>query len=169
MADQKRRGPKQKQLPVALTPHLRRELEAAAARSGNSLGEEVRQRLFQSFAAESVDPLTRQFADAVIGFAIDIKQETGRNWHVHPAANRALRYAITARLARLRPAGDAVFAADELPANRILTSSVDPENIGTMIEAFNFRMLDDNAKQAFDRAREEIFEKFPELRKDHEL
>src|ERR1019366_6472420 len=168
MADQKRRGPKQKQLPVALTPHLRRELEAAAARSGNSLGEEVRQRLFQSFAAESVDPLTRQFADAAVGFAIDVKRETGRDWYAHPAANRALRYAITARLSRLKPAGDVVFAADELPANRILTSSIDPETIGTMIEAFNFRTLDDVAKQALDRAREEIFEKFTELKKDHE-
>jgi hypothetical protein len=94
-----------------------------------------------------------------------------RNSMPHPAANRALRYAITARLARLRPAGDAVFAADELPANRILTSSVDPENIGTMIEAFDFRTRRDTkeADAAYEKVREELREKYPELRKDHEL
>lgn len=168
MAKPKPPATKQKQLPVSLTPHLRRELEAAAKRSGHSLGEEVRQRLFKSFAAETVDPLTRQLADDVIGFALDTKQETGRDWHGHPAANRVIRHAITARLARLKPAGDAAFAADELPANRILTSSTDPETIGQMIEAFNFRTMDVHAKQAFDRTREEIFQKFPDLKKDHE-
>src|ERR1700691_3042165 len=104
MAKAKPLSTKQKQLPVSLTPHLRKELETAAKRSGHSLGEEVRQRLFKSFAAETVDPLTRQLADDVIGFAIDTKRETGRDWHQHPAANRALRFAVTARLARLKPA-----------------------------------------------------------------
>jgi hypothetical protein len=163
---------KQKQLPVALTPHLRRELEAAAKRSGHSLGEEVRQRLFKSFAAERVDPLTRQIADDVIGFALDTKQETGRDWHAHPAANRVFRYAITARLARLKPAGEVSFTEDELPSNRILTSSTDPETIGTTIEVFNFRMMGDEARQALDQALKrtlaEIHEKFPDLKKDHE-
>jgi hypothetical protein len=159
---------KPKQLPVSLTPHLRRELEAAAARSGNSLGEEVRQRLFRSFADETVDQLTRDFAAAIIRFALDVKRETGREWHAHPAANRAMRHAITARLARLKPEGDAMFVADELPANRILTTSAEPETIGTMIEAFNFRNLSDAAKAALTHTREELFERFPSLRKDHE-
>jgi hypothetical protein len=168
MAKPKPPATKQKQLPVSLTPHLRRELEAAAKRSGHSLGEEVRQRLFKSFAAETVDPLTRQLADDVIGFALDTKRETGRDWHGHPAANRALRNAVTARLARLKPPGESAFTADELPPNRILTSSTDPETIGQMIEAFNFRTMGDGAKQALDRARKEIFEKFPDLKKDHQ-
>jgi hypothetical protein len=161
---------KQKQLPVSLTPHLRRHLEAAAAKSGVSLGEEVRQRLFRSFADETVDQLTRDLAAAIIGFALDVKLETGREWHEHPAANRALRHAITARLARLKPEGDAMFVADELPANRILTTSADPETIGVMIEAFDFRNLRDDAKTAlaYARTREELFERFPSLRKDHE-
>jgi hypothetical protein len=160
---------KQKQLPVSLTPHLRRELEAAAAKSGVSLGEEVRQRLFKSFADETVDARTRELADAVIGFAINVKLETGFHWRLHPAANRALRFAITARLARLRPEGEAAFSAGELPPNRILTTSDDPETIGTMIEAFDFKLQsNERARTAADRARLELLEKYPDLRKDHE-
>lgn len=160
---------KQKQLPVSLTPHLRRELEAAAAKSGVSLGEEVRQRLFKSFADETVDARTRELADAVIGFAIGVKLETGREWHAHPAANRALRFAVTARLARLKPEGDDMFKAGEMPNNRIITSSEDPQVIGQTIEAFDFKVQNDQkAKAAFTRDREEIFERFPPLRKDHE-
>lgn len=171
MAKPKPPETKQKQLPVSLTPHLRRELEAAAAKSGVSLGEEVRQRLFKSFADETVDARTRELADAVIGFAIDVKRETGREWHAHPAANRALRFAITARLARLKPEGDDMFKADELPANRMLTSSDDSETIGKMIEAFNFRSQRDTkeAEAVYEKDRKEIFEKYPELKKDHDL
>jgi hypothetical protein len=160
---------KQKQLPVSLTPHLRRELEAAAAKSGVSLGEEVRQRLFKSFADETVDARTRELADAVIRFALGVKQETGRKWYAHPAANRALRFTVTARLARLRPKGEPAFAPGELPANRILTASDDPETIGTTIEAFDFKMeSNESAKAAADRMRLELLEKYPDLRKDHE-
>jgi hypothetical protein len=170
MAKPKPPATKQKQLPVSLTPHLRRELEAAAKRSAHSLGEEVRQRLLKSFSDESVDPLTRQLGDDVIGFAIDTKLETGLDWHGHPAANRVLRHAITARLARLQPAGDATFVPDELPASRILTSSSDPETVGKMIEEFNFRKMSDKARlAALDRrTRDELFERYPDLKKDHE-
>jgi hypothetical protein len=149
---------KQKQLPISLTPHLRRELEAAAAKSGVSLGEEVRQRLFKSFADETVNTHTRELADAVIRFALDVKQETGREWYAHPAANRALRFAVTTRLARLKPEGDDTFRADELPNNRIITSSEDPQAIGQTLEAFDFKTY----------SNQDLLEKHPELRKDHE-
>jgi hypothetical protein len=161
---------KQKQLPVSLTPHLRRELEAAAAKSSVSLGEEVRQRLFKSFADETVDARTRELADALIGFALDVKQETGREWYVHPAANRALRFAVTARLARLKPEGDDMFKAGELPNNRIITASEDPQVIGQTIEAFDFKMQNSQkAKAAAERSLHEMDKNFPELKKDHDL
>jgi hypothetical protein len=171
MAGRKTRAPKQKQLPVALTPHIRRELEAAAARSGNSLGEEVRRRLLRSFSDDTIDPITRDLARAVIGFTNDVQLETGRSWHEHPASNWALRNAITARLARLKPEGEAVFMPNELPANRLLTSSDDPDTIGLTIEAFDFRTQRDTKKAdaAHEKVREELLEKYPELRKDHEL
>jgi hypothetical protein len=160
---------KQKQLPVSLTPYLRRQLEAAAAKSGVSLGEEVRRRLFQSFADETVDPRTRELAKAVVGFAIGVKQETGRDWFAHAAANSALRSAVGARLARLKPEGEARFLPEELPGNRIITSSEDPQAIGLTIEAFNFKMdSNERAKAASERARQEILEKNPDLRRDHE-
>lgn len=158
-----------KQLPVALTPHLRRQLEAAAARSGVSLGEEVRRRLFQTFADETVDPRTRDLSEAVIGLALDVERETGNLWHQHPAANRALRFAITARLARLKPEGEAVFATGELPTNRIITSSEDPEAIGQTIETFDFKTRsNERLKLENERTRQEILAKNPRLRKDHE-
>ncbi|MCG2639653.1 MULTISPECIES: hypothetical protein [Bradyrhizobium] len=160
---------KPKQLPVSLTPHLRRELEAAAAKSSVSLGEEVRRRLFQSFADETVDVRTRDLADAVISLALDVERETGSSWHQHPAANRALRFAITARLARLKPEGDPSFKAGELPANRIITSSDDPEAIGQTIEAFDFKSRsNERLKLENERTRQAILARNPMLRKDHE-
>jgi hypothetical protein len=160
---------KQKQLPVSLTPYLRRQLEASAAKSGVSLGEEVRRRLFQSFADETVDVRTRELTKSVIGFAIDVKRETGREWFDHAAANRALRHAITARLARLKPDGEAEFSAAELPANRIITSSEDPEAIGVTIEAFDFKTeSNERAKAEAERSMQEMFKKHPKLRKDHQ-
>jgi hypothetical protein len=46
---------------------------------------------------------------------------------------------ITARLARLKPAGDAVFKPGELPAARLVApDSDDPEQIGLALEAVEF-------------------------------
>jgi hypothetical protein len=159
---------KAKQLPVSLTPHLRRQLEAASKASGVSLGEEVRRRLFRSFSDDTIDPITRDLARAVIGFAHDVQRETGRSWHEHPASNRTLRNAITARLARLKPEGEAVFMPNELPANRLLTSSDDPDTIGLTIEAFDFRRDPKRADAAHEKVREELLKKYPELRKEYD-
>jgi hypothetical protein len=118
---------------------------------------------------ETVDARTRELADAVIRFTHDVKQETGREWYAHPAANRALRFAVTARLARLKPEGDDMFKAGELPNNRIITSSEDPQAIGQTIEAFDFKTQNNQkAKAAADRMRLELLEKYPDQRKDHE-
>lgn len=160
---------KPKQLPVSLTPYLRRSLEASALKSGVSLGEEVRRRLFQSFADETVDARTRDLSDSVIGFAADVGRETGRAWYDHPAANCVLKFAITSRLARLKPEGNDVFDADELPKNRLLTSSEDPEAIGQTIEAFDFKARSNNRwRSENERTRKELLDKYPAMAKDHE-
>lgn len=154
MAKKKPPGNKQKQLPVSLTPYLRRNLETAAARSGVSLGEVVRRRLFQSFADDTVDSRTRELGKSVIGFAVDVKLETGHEWFSHAAANRALWSAVGARLMRLKPDGEEKFSAEELPANRIITSSEDPRSIGITIEAFDFKHANN------ERAKAELSERF---------
>jgi hypothetical protein len=98
-----------KQLKVGLPDHLREELERAAAASGKSLADEVRGRLELSFESRGSDAETRALADAVDNLAILVKIQTGHAWHQHPAAHRALRYAVTARLARLKRNGEPVF------------------------------------------------------------
>jgi hypothetical protein len=170
MAKKKTPEAKPKQLPVVLTPYLRRQLETAAAKSGISLGEEVRRRLFQSFADETVDAPTRDLAKSVIGFAIDVERETGRKWHEHAAANHELCLAVTARLARLKTEGDDAFKADELPKNRIITSSEDRQPIGRTIEAFDFKSKsNERAKAESERSLQEMQKNFPELKKDHDI
>ena len=128
-----------KQLKVGLPDYLREELERAAAASGKSLADELRVRLEASFESEGSDPETRTLVTAVDNLAELVAIQTGHKWHKHPAANRVLRYAIAARLARLKPEGEPVFGLDELPKNRLAApGSDDPETMGLALEAVNF-------------------------------
>jgi hypothetical protein len=126
-----------KQLKVSLPDGLRAQLDTAAASAGQSVAEEIRQRLEQSFEQDEIDQHTRQFMAAIANLVVLVRLQTGHDWHSHPAANRVLRNAITARLARLRPSGEPVFAPGELPS-ALLVASDDPEAMGLGLEAINF-------------------------------
>ena len=144
-----------KQLKVGLPDELRDQLEAAAASSGKALGEEIRDRLETGIAA---DTETRKLLDAVGSLATLVRLQTGHDWHNHPAANRVMRYALTARLARLKPEGEGIFAPGDLPIARLVApESEDPEAMGLALEAMEFhtppmtsdlrRMLDEKLKE----------------------
>jgi hypothetical protein len=138
-----------KQLKVGLPDYLREELEQAAAASGRSLADEVRVRLEASFESEGSDAETRALTAAVGNLATLVRLQTGHKWHKHPAANRVMRYAITARLARLKPNGEAVFGPDELPKSRLAApGSDDPEAMGLGLEAIDFHAPQMNLEQS---------------------
>jgi hypothetical protein len=130
---------RRKQLGVALSKALRAELEHSALKHGHSLAEEIRQRLEKTYDHETADRPTRDLMDAVLNLAMLVRLQTGHDWHGHPAASRVLRYAIMARLARLRHAADDdVFRKEELPGIRLVApESDDPETMGAELEALD--------------------------------
>lgn len=68
-----------------------------------------------------------------------VQLQTGHSWHSHPAAHWVMRHALTARLQRLRPEGERVFAPDELPTARLVAAgSDDPQTMGVSLEAVDF-------------------------------
>src|SRR5438128_1680405 len=133
------RGPSKRQMGVGLPDDLRAQLEAASAAGGHSVAEEIRRRLERTFEDEGIDPETRKLMAAIGSLTTLVRLQTGHAWHSHAAANRVLRHAITARLARLKPSGEAVFAPDELPSARLVAAgSDDPEAMGLGLEAVDF-------------------------------
>jgi hypothetical protein len=130
-----------KQLKVGLPDALRSRLGTAAAASGKGLAEEIRGRLERTFEneIERGDAPTLKLSEAIEKLATLVSIQTGHAWHAHPAANRVMRFAITGRLARLTPQGDAVFAPSELPTARLVApGSDDPEAMGLALETLEF-------------------------------
>jgi hypothetical protein len=113
-------------------------LEREAEKAGRSLSEEIRMRLERSLQQDAIDPHTADMMKAVQDLAPLIKQQTGHVWHTHPAAVAVLKDALSARLERVAGGADAVFAPDELPADRIV-ASVDQRQWGAGLEAINWR------------------------------
>jgi hypothetical protein len=114
-------------------------LEAASQAAGHSLGEEIRQRLERTFEEDGYSEETRRLVGAVRELTTYVRLQTGHDWFAHPAAARVLQYAITARLSRLKPEGEAIFAPGELPTARLVAQgSDDPEAMGLGLEAVEF-------------------------------
>jgi hypothetical protein len=137
---------KMTQLKVSLPDQLRSQLETAVEGTSRSLGDEIRKRIDAGLDREErLDDQTLRLAYAIDRLASYVFLQTGHHWHDHPAANRVMRHAITARLARLRPEGDQVFRPDELPKHRLVASgSDDPEAMGLGLEALEFHTPPDS-------------------------
>jgi hypothetical protein len=150
-----------KKVGVALGEALRAELEASAKTRGHSLASEIRRRLEESYNYDAADRQTRDLMDSVLQFATLVKLQTGHDWHSHPAATRVMRYAITGRLARLKPNGDPVFQLVELPSAQLVApGSDDLEAMGLAIEAvaFHQRKTTSTAEQRRESFEKEILE-----------
>jgi hypothetical protein len=92
-------------LKIALPDELRARLDAASAKSGRSVAEEIRSRVETSFAQEAVDKPTRDFLEGVPEMAIATELEMGSAWHKHAGAHYAFGEVISTRLERFRPKG----------------------------------------------------------------
>jgi hypothetical protein len=99
----------EQRLKVGLPPELRSQLDAAAAKSGKSVADEIRSRVEWSFSLEPLDEPTRQLIEGIVGMAADLERECGAPWHSHRGTFAALDLAVVTRLSRLRPEGDAAF------------------------------------------------------------
>src|SRR5262249_13620223 len=100
-------------LKIALPAELRNELNAASARSGKSVAEEIRDRVAQSFALESgVDQPSRDFLEIVAAMPTEIELEMGKRWHTDAGAHFVFGEAILNRLERFKPKGAIAMPAD---------------------------------------------------------
>src|SRR5262249_28424025 len=117
-------------------------LRAADAQrdSPQGLSAEVRERLERTYYEDlQGDAQTRQLMNAILNLASLVKLQTGHDWHSHAGANRVMRHAITARLARLKPDGEPTFKSNELPKSRLVApGSDDVEHMGLGLEALDF-------------------------------
>ena len=160
-----RRAPAKKQMGVALGDALKAELEVGATAHGHSVASEIRRRLDEGYEYDTAEKPTRALADMILHLATLVRLQTGQDWHSHPAANRVMRYAITAHLARLKPPGDAAFKANELPSARLVTPGTDdPESMGLALEhvAFSYPLKKTTAEErqaSFEKTKSEIRKK----------
>jgi hypothetical protein len=120
-----------KQLKIVLPVELRAELDAAAAKSGKSVAEEIRSRVEWTFDLEPMDKPTLELLTAVALMAAAVERETGAAWHTHPGAHTTFRHAVSGYLADLRP-GVGLFAFGARPYQA--DPSDDPELIGLTIK-----------------------------------
>jgi plasmid stability protein len=118
-----------KQLKVSLPDDLRARLDAASAKSGRSVGEEIRGRIEATFTQEAVDKSTRELAENVARLAAEIERERGAAWHKHAGAHEVLALAIQLWLEPLKPKGPTAFG-DRPHAT---TSEDDPHKLAALI------------------------------------
>jgi hypothetical protein len=72
-----------------LPTSLRAELDAAAAKSGQSVAEEIRQRVWRTLRQDTVDSSAAEFASKIAWLAEQITRDKGFNWHDHIKAFEA--------------------------------------------------------------------------------
>jgi hypothetical protein len=92
-----------KKLQVGLPDDLRGQLDAAADKSGNSLGEEIRQRLERTIEQDAIDPVTRELLAGIVNLAAAVQTDIGATWHAHQEVHAVFAAAIAQRLAALKP------------------------------------------------------------------
>jgi hypothetical protein len=133
-----------KQLKISLPDTLRDQLDAAVAKSGNSLGEEIRQRLERTIEQDALDPITRELLTGIADLAAGVQADLGTPWHAYGEVLNVFAAAVARHLADytpLPPGGVAgLFRAmgfDE-PAARQLKEA--PDVLGATIARTNQRM-----------------------------
>jgi hypothetical protein len=124
---------------VQTAVRLPRDMLERLRQSERGVSEEIRERLARSLDEDGIDVETRKLMAAIETLSVLVRLQTKHDWHRHPAANRVFRHAITARLARLKPEGEAVFGPDDLPAPTArLVATDDVEAMGLGLEAIEF-------------------------------
>jgi hypothetical protein len=144
-----------KQFKIVLPEDLRARLDAAIAKSGRSIADEIRTRVEQSLDLDdaAVDKPTREFLDRLALMPAEIGQEIGV-WHKYEDAWKALWHAIQDELAQKRPP-TGTFG----PRLHRTTPSDDLEYIGKW-SALQLRLDPGYTKSQQRRSSEEMFRKY---------
>lgn len=94
---------KQRQLPVALPPDLRDQIEAVAKKAGHSIAEEIRKRIAKTMRWDALDPVTMELLEGLELITNLLKQDFGVEWYVNSRAHEAFVAAVNQRLAEYAP------------------------------------------------------------------
>jgi plasmid stability protein len=131
---------KQKQFKITLPDDLRARLEAAAAKSGRSIADEIRVRVEAALKRDELDKPTRDLLEGLALFPAEIALETGAAWHKHAGAWMALLEAIRRRMSRLVRLSNATETFGARPHR--VSSADDPHEVGRWIEQILFEHPD---------------------------
>jgi hypothetical protein len=116
---------RQKQFKVGLSAEMRQELEQLANKSGRSIADEIRTRVFRDVHSErSFDWATRTLMGDIGHLAREIEMAIGGPWHERPIAYAALVEAISVWLEDLKPQGR---------PDKEFTPNLDPRTVGQTI------------------------------------
>jgi plasmid stability protein len=91
------------QLKFSLPDDLRSQLDSAVAKSGRSLGNEIRERLAQSFNTEAIDEPTRELITGIARLAGLVNLDDGVAWHMHPKTHAVFVQMILKLVAQAEP------------------------------------------------------------------
>jgi hypothetical protein len=118
------------------------------------VSDEIRKRLERTFWDDQFDAHTRLLMAEIGRLAELVKLDTNADWHSHAAANHAFRQAVVSLLAHFgQPSGEPVFAPDELPERRLVTSD-NPTTIGIGLAAIAYHnrpLANDERREVEDR------------------
>jgi hypothetical protein len=122
-----------KKLQVSLPDALREKLDAAVAKSGNSLGEEIRQRLERTIEQDAIDLVTRELLTGIVNLAANIQADLGAAWHSSQDVQEVFAAAVALRLAGYKPTQNLFEAMGfgKLAANQVKEA---PDALGAVIE-----------------------------------
>jgi hypothetical protein len=93
---------RKRQINVGLDDATRLRLEESASKSGRSIADEIRSRIWETFGYDEYDAPTRALARDVADLATKVQTASGVSW-AHPAARVALVVAVQEWLAKINP------------------------------------------------------------------
>jgi hypothetical protein len=92
-----------KQLKISLPDTLRDQLDAVAAKSGNSVAEEIRRRVERTLVEDDLDPITREFLTGIVNLAANVQADFCAAWHSFQEVHEVFASALLRRLAVYKP------------------------------------------------------------------
>jgi hypothetical protein len=98
-----------KKLQVSLPDDLREQLDVVVAKSGNSLGEEIRQRLERTIEQDALDPVTRELLTGIADLAAGVQADLGTPWHAYGEVLNVFAAAVAQHLADYKPLSPGEF------------------------------------------------------------
>jgi hypothetical protein len=98
-------------------------------RGGQSLSDEIRDRLNRTFKEDAIDPVTRELRDGLVHIAAKLREDYGTEWHTSASAHEAFSAAIVQRLQGYR------HLANKGAAEELFEPGGPPEVIGRIRES----------------------------------